>query len=160
MEEIRKLAADSAGQSRAIAAGAKAAIGSTRNMAQASATAGSAFDNVAPRINAIVALAEEISIAFHEQNAGSRQALDALRDIGNATAQIRDGSAEMDAGTEPILKEMARLSDSSRQAQDRSVSMARIAGAISCAVKEIVNASRANKEAAGALAGVTGKFRL
>ena len=159
-EEIRKLAEDSAEQSRAIASGLKVTIESIRNIAQATATADSAFDDVASRINVVVAIGQEVNTTLHEQNASSRQVLDALQDIEGITAQIRDGSVEMNAGTESILKEMARLADASRQVQDRSVSIARAADAISGAVREIVEASLANKEAIDVLVGVTGKFRL
>ena len=71
-EEIRKLAEDSASQSRAIAAGLKATIEQIRNIADATATAGGAFDTVATRIGSVAALSAEIDLAMHEQNEGGR----------------------------------------------------------------------------------------
>ena len=159
-EEIRKLAEDSASQSRAIAAGLKTTIESIRNIANATATADGAFDNVATKINSVAALAEEINLALSEQNEGSRQVLEALRNIDSVTVQIRNGSVEMNAGAETILKEITRLSSISQQVQDRTGSIAKSAGAISGAVSEIVEASSANKEAIDVLVGVTGKFKV
>ena len=159
-EEIRKLAEDSAEQSRTIAAGLKATIDSIKNIAQATVTADSAFDDVATKIASVVAFAQEINIAMSEQNEGSRQVLEALHDIENVTAQIRDGAVEMNTGTAVILKEMNRLSTISQQVQERSTSIAKAADAIAGAVAEIVDSTGANNEAIEVLVGITGKFVL
>ena len=159
-EEIRKLAEDSAEQSRTIAAGLKATIDSIKNIAQATVTADSAFDDVATKIASVVAFAQEINIAMSEQNEGSRQVLEALHDIESVTVQIRDGAVEMNTGTAVILKEMNRLSTISQQVQERSTSIAKAADAIAGAVAEIVDSTGANNEAIEVLVGITGKFVL
>ena len=158
--EIRKLAEDSARQSKAIAVGLKATIDSIKNIATATTTADGAFNAVVSKIDGIVTLAEEIDHAMIEQNEGGHQVLEALRDIDNVTVQIRDGAVEMNAGAEIILKEMSRLSSLSLQVQDRSASIARASEAIGSAVGEIVTNSETNKDAADVLVGITGKFVL
>ena len=157
-EEIRKLAEDSASQSRTIAAGLKATIESIRNIADATTTADGAFDTVATRISDVASLASEIDLAMHEQNEGGRQVLEALQDIEGVTVQVRNGAVEMNDGAEIILKEITRLSGVSHDVQERSASIAKAAEAINGVVSEIVENSDANKEAAGVLTGVTGKF--
>ena len=159
-EEIRKLAEDSASQSRAIASGLKATIDSIKNIAQATSTADGAFDSVATKIGALTALVSEINLAMSEQNEGSRQVLEALRDIENVTVQVRDGAIEMNTGTATILKEMSRLSNVSQQVQDRAGSIAKAVDAINSAVTDVVESSGANKEAVGVLADITSKFVL
>ncbi len=158
--EIRKLAEDSARQSRTIAAGLKSTIESIRNIANATSVADGAFDSVATKIDTVAALVTEFNLSMSEQSAGSRQVLEALQDIESGIAQIRDGSFEMTAGTEGILKEMTRLSGVSQQVQDRSASIAEAAEAISAAVAEIVRNTGSNKEAIDVLAAVTAKFKL
>ena len=85
--------------------------------------------------------------------------LEALKDIDGVTAQVRDGAGEMSEGAETILKEMTRLSGVAQDVRERSSSIANAAKTINGAVAEIVENSRANKEAVGVLADVTGKFR-
>ena len=159
-EEIRKLAEDSAGQSKTIAAGLKATIASIKDIAQATATVDVAFESVAAKIDGATALAENSSLAIEEQNAGGRQVLEALSDIESITAQIKNGAEEMNAGTDVILKEMERLSNVSQAVHDRAGSIAKSADAINGAVAEIVEASDENRRAIDVLVGVTGKFRL
>ena len=159
-EEIRELAENSSEQSRAIAAGLKATIESIRNIAAATKTADGAFDNVASKIVSASALVNEINLAMSEQKEGSRQVLEALRDIENVTLQIRDGAVEMNSGTATILKEVTRLSNIAQQVQDRSSSISKAVDAINKACSEVVESSNANKEAVGVLVDITGKFVL
>ena len=159
-EEIRKLSEDSAEQSRMIAAGLKATIASIKNIADATTTADTAFENVATRIEAAVDLAEDASIAITQQSNGGRQVLEALKDIEDVTAKIRDSSVKMNSGTETILNEIASLSNVSEQVRERSTSIAASAEAISGAVEKIVENSGENKNATNVLVGITGRFRL
>ena len=101
---------------------------------------------------------EEVSMAMGEQNAGSRQALEALQEIESVTANIRGGAVEMNAGTEAILKEAARLSGLSQSVRGRSQPIAKAAEGINGAVAEIAQNTGSNAEAIGALVGMTGKF--
>ena len=159
-EEIRKLAEDSSSQSRTIAAGLKATIDSIRNIAAATTTADGAFDAVATKIGSLTELVSAIDLAMQEQNAGSQQVLEALRDIENVTIQVRDGAVEMNAGTATILKEITRLSGVSQQVQDRAGSIAKAVDAINGSVAAVVESSGANKEAVDVLVDITSKFVL
>ncbi len=159
-DEIRKLAEDSASQSRAIAAGLKATIDSIKTIAMATAAADDAFDSVAAKIGAVTALVTEINLAMNEQNAGSRQVLEALQDIESGTAQIRDGAVEMNAGTEMILKEIVRLAGVSQSVQDRAGSIAKAAEAISGEAEKIVQNSGLNSDSINVLVNITSKFKL
>ena len=159
-EEIRKLAEDSASQSKTIATGLKETVSSIETIAHATSAADGAFDSVSEKINAVTSLVSEINLAMHEQASGSQEVLEALRDIENVTLQIKDGAVEMNAGTETILKEIMRLSDVSQSVQERSASIAKSADGISAAVEEIVRNTGSNKEAIDVLVGITSKFKL
>ncbi len=159
-EEIRKLAEDSASQSRTIAAGLKSTIDSIKTIASATAAADESFDSVVAKISSVTALVSEINLAMLEQSGGSRQVLEALQDIENITIQIRDGAVEMNTGTESILKETMRLSGLSQSVQDRSGSIAKAVDAINSAAAKIVQSSALNKDAIDVLVDITSKFKL
>ena len=95
-----------------------------------------------------------------EQSEGSRQVLEALQDIENATVNIRDGAVEMNSGTATILKEITRLSSVSQHVQDRSASIAKAADAINRVTAKIVKSSNSNSEAIDVIVDITGKFVL
>ncbi len=159
-EEIRKLAEDSAAQSKTIASGLKEAVASIRNIVDATVIADNSFDSVAAKIDAITGLVSEINLSMSEQNEGSKQVLEALEDIQNVTIQIRDGAVEMNTGTEVILKEMNRLSVVSQQVQERSGAIANATNAINDAVEKISQNVDINKESIDTLVEITGKFKL
>ena len=133
---------------------------SIKNIAAATLTADGAFDSVATRIGSLTSLVNEIDLAMQEQNEGSRQVLEALRDIENVTVQIRDGSVEMNAGTATILKEITRLSNVSQQVQDRAGSIAKAVEEINVSVSAIIESSSENTAAVSKLADITSKFVL
>ncbi len=159
-EEIRKLAEDSAAQSKTIANGLKEAVTSIKNIVEASMIADKSFDSVASKIDSITGLVSEINLSMSEQNEGSKQVLEALEDIQNVTVQIRDGAVEMNTGTEVILKEMNRLSAVSQQVQERSGAIANATEAINGAVEKISQNTVINKDAIDTLVEITGKFKL
>ena len=159
-EEIRKLAETSGKQSKAIARGLKDTIAAISNIAEATSTAAGAFDTVATKISDITGLVASIDFAMHEQNAGGRQVLSALRDIESVTMQIRDGAVEMSTGSGTILKKIIRLAGVSHSVMDRSQSIAKAAEEINGEVAEIVRNTVENKETVDLLVGITGKFRL
>ena len=159
-EEIRKLAEDSAEQSRAIAAGLKNVVSSIKTIASATADAEGSFDSVASKIDSVTRLVSEINLSMSEQNEGSRQVLEALRDIESGTMRIRDGSVEMNDGTATILKEMSHLSSISQDVQNHSVSIAKAAEDIHGAATKIEQSANVNNGAIDVLVDITSKFVL
>ena len=159
-EEIRKLSQNSASQSKTIAAGLKNTISLIKSIASATAIADGAFDSVSEQIGSLTQLVNAIDLAMSEQNEGSRQVLEALREIENVTMQIRDGAVEMNGGTATILKEITRLSEVSQAVATSSASIGKAAGEIHRAVLQIAENTGANKDAVSALTGITGKFVL
>ena len=159
-QEIRNLAESSSVQSQAIAAGLKSTIDSIKSIASATAIADDAFDSVSGQIASLTQLVDSIDLAMTEQNAGSRQVLEALRDIESITAQIRTGSVEMNAGTATILKDITRLTEVSQAVASSSASISKAADEIHKSTLQIADNSTTNKEAVDVLLGITGKFVL
>ena len=149
-ESLKELKGTAAGGRGSISAVQKLA---TKLTAQSDSLleANSAIDNIASQTNLL---------AMTEQNAGSRQALEALQEIESVAAHVRYGAVEMNAGTATILKEVARLSDVSQSVMDRSHSIAKSAEEISGTVAGIVRNTGENKEAVDTLVDMTGKFVL
>ena len=159
-DEIRKLAEDSASQSKAITAELNEAVSSIQDIVKATSEADKSFDEVVSQIDSITGLIKEITLSMTEQNEGSKQVLEALGNIQDVTVQIRDGSMEMNSGTKTILNEMERLANISRQVADKSSAIAVAANAIDSSVAEISKNSEINKNAIGTLQEITGRFTL
>ncbi len=117
-EEIRKLAEQSADQSKAIDENLRSlseAIGGIStdiNLVQ------NAFENIYDLSQKVREQETVIANAMEEQNSGNQQVLEAMRDISNSTSEVKNGSAEMLVGGEQILKEMKNLSDVTRVISD------------------------------------------
>ena len=159
-EEIRKLAEDSASQSKTIAAGLKATIELIKSIVSAATAADGAFDNVAANIASVTALVNDINDTMLQQNEGSRQIIDALQEIEETTMHIRDSSAEMNSGSQAIINEMGRLESVSLQLKDHTDSIADSGEEIASAIAAIAQNSASNKDAIDGLVSMTGKFKL
>ena len=159
-QEIRKLAEDSARQSRAIAAGLKSTIDLIKSIVNAATEADGAFDTVATNITSVAALVNDINGAMLEQNAGSQQIVEALREIESTTMHIRDGSAEMNSASQAIIAEMDRLESVAIQLKDHTDSIASSGEAIGTLLAKIAQNSIANKDSIDNLVSMTEKFKV
>jgi len=108
-DEIRKLAETSAGEGGTISkvlSGLKTQIN----------TAAISSNKTQERFERILALLSEvrnreviIKNAMDEQDVGSSQVLDAMREINGITTRVKDGSVQMLSGSDEVLREMKRL---------------------------------------------------
>ncbi|AEE17216.1 methyl-accepting chemotaxis protein [Treponema brennaborense] len=159
-DEIRKLAEETASQSKQIAGELQNIVSSIETVVAASAKAENVFDEIVSEVTVSNGLVNQISMALKEQSEGSRQVLTALKNIQDITVQVRDGSVEMNGGTTAILKEMQRLTDISRQVQDNALIIANAVETIGASVDSITSESNRNGECVEALNELTGKFKL
>jgi methyl-accepting chemotaxis protein len=159
-DEIRKLAENSAEQSKVIESDLKKVVETISTIVDASAKADDAFGAVTKQIKEANGLIQEIRMSMKEQNEGSRQVLEALDEIQNITFQIRDGSLEMNQGASMILKEMSRLEDISRKVQKSTQDIARASDTIGQTIEEVLELTGKNTEVVKALNDVTGRFKL
>ncbi len=159
-DEIRKLAEDSASQSKVIAEELKSIVDNISSIVSATAQAETAFDTIVTQIGASSDLVEQISLAMKEQNEGSKQVLEALENIQSITVQIRDGSVEMNEGTTVILREMSRLTQISQQVQENAQLIAQAVDEISGSIENISRDSEQNNHSVTELTVLTDKFKL
>lgn len=159
-DEIRKLAEDSASQSKVIAEELQSIVSNIESIVGATTQAETAFDTIVSQIAASSDLIEQISFAMKEQNEGSKQVLEALENIRDITVEIRDGSVEMNEGTSVILREMTRLTDLSQQVQENAHHIAQAIEEISGSIEEIGHDSEQNNGSVTELTKLTNKFKL
>ncbi|HIW35801.1 MAG TPA: HAMP domain-containing protein [Candidatus Treponema faecavium] len=159
-DEIRKLAEDSASQSKVIAEELQSIVSNIESIVGATTQAETAFDTIVSQIAASSDLIEQISFAMKEQNEGSKQVLEALENIRDITVEIRDGSVEMNEGTSVILREMTRLTDLSQQVQENAHHIAQAIEEISGSIEEIGHDSEQNNGSVTELTKLTSKFKL
>ena len=159
-EEIRKLAEDSASQSKLIADELKEIVTSISAIVTATAKADSIFDSVANQITVANNLVRQVSLAMSEQNAGSRQVLDALENMQEITHNIHNSSLEMNTGTGVILKEMTHLTDIAHQVQDNSSKISQSATTIDSSLSTISTDAIQNDESVRILQRFTQKYKV
>ena len=158
--EIRKLAEDSASQSKIIANELKGIVASIDSIVIATAKADSLFDSVANKIDVANNLVQQVSLAMNEQNAGSRQVLIALENMQQITHNIHNSSQEMNTGTDVILNEMKHLNKLTQEVQGNSSKISQAAGTINESIGIISNNTVQNDEAVHVLHGLTKKYKL
>ena len=158
--EIRKLAEDSASQSKIIANELKGIVASIDSIVTATAKADSIFDSVANKIDVANNLVQQVSLAMNEQNAGSRQVLIALENMQQITHNIHNSSQEMNTGTDVILNEMKHLNKLTQEVQGNSSKISQAAGTINESIGIISNNTIQNDEAVHVLHGLTKKYKL
>jgi methyl-accepting chemotaxis protein len=159
-DEIRKLAENAAEQSRTIGGELKLvgdAMGQVVESARASETA---FDAVAGRVAETDALVKEVRHAMVEQQEGSKQILDALRQMNEITSEVRQGSKEMSAGNKTILDEMERLRDSSAAIKTRMDEMSASAQGIEHNARVGADLTAATRATIGRLEEAIGRFKV
>lgn len=159
-EEIRKLAEDSASQSKLIAEELKEIVTSISAIVKATAKADSIFDSVANQIDVSNNLVKQVSLAMSEQNAGSRQILEALENMQEITHTIHNGSLEMNSGTAVILKEITRLTDIAHEVQDNSSRISMAAKTIDSSIDTISKNAVQNDESVQVMQRLTEKYKL
>ncbi len=122
-DEIRKLAEKSAGQSREIRVNIKGMREQIKEGASSTAAAEEAMAAIVGRTALISGQAGEIQQAMDEQNAGSRQILEATAEINTITQQVRASSAEMVGGSTAIDSEMRKLLEASGQVRNEMAAL-------------------------------------
>jgi methyl-accepting chemotaxis protein len=119
-DEIRKLAENSAGQSKTIRTEINRVQQTIAEVVTTSKTSEKAFERVSERIGETESLVREVRSAMNEQKDGSAQILQTLHVVNDITLSVHSGSQEMTTGNVIILAEIKALRDSAADIQ-RSV---------------------------------------
>ena len=158
-DEIRKLAEESSVQGKTITATLKTLGSEIDTLSSSSKTAEDKF-------NAIFALAEQVRTmsnrlteAMREQEKGSREVLQAIKNISMITVEVQSGSEEMLKGGEGVAAEMRKLDDLTRIITESMNEMASGAVQINNAVQDVNALTQKNKQSIENLAEEVSKFK-
>ena len=108
-DEIRRLAENSAGQSKVINKELTEMQNAIQEVASASHKSEEALNLMTKRISTNDNFAIEIKQTLREQSEGSSQILIALKDMNEITEQVRNGADEMQKGNHEVLSAMIGL---------------------------------------------------
>ena len=159
-DEIRKLAENSASQSKDIATELNTIVKTIGSIVSATSDAESSFETVTERISMVTDLVSEITTAMQEQSEGSRQVLEALQNIQETTSQIQTGSQEMNRDTSSILNQINRLESVAQRVQQGSQKMARAVEAINESISAMQEGVEQNEQTVHVLNKLTDQFTI
>ncbi len=105
-DEIRKLAEESSVQGKNITTTLKLLGAEITTLSDSAKTAEEKFNAIFGLSEQVRQMSRRLMEAMKEQESGSKEVLDAIKDINEVTAQVNDGSAEMLKGSEGVAKEI------------------------------------------------------
>jgi methyl-accepting chemotaxis protein len=158
-DEIRKLAENSARQSKAIAADVREISTAITGVVSSSGEASSSFTEVVDQIRRLHDLEEEIKLAMTEQSAGSAQVLDSLNLINEVTAEVRRSADEMVEGADAVQGEMERLLNASVEIERSMTEIASGASEVSSASTAAADLAVKNKDGIAAVTDRMARFK-
>ena len=159
-DEIRKLAEESNMQGKQIGGVINESLQVIRNITEAGTGAEQTFIHVYELISELLTQEEKILSAMQEQEHGSKEVLQAIKEINMVTTQVRDGSAEMLIGGENVASEMRRLDELTRVITDSMNEMSVGAVQIDNTVQEVNGIVAKNKQNIEDLAAEMRKFKI
>ena len=111
-DEIRKLAETSAEQSNKIGEELTNIQQGIQRVVVASSDSEQSFQAVSSRINLTAELVAQIKSAMEEQQSGSQQILEALKEMNNSTTDVRGAGEQMSKGGEEIGNDVSNIQES------------------------------------------------
>jgi methyl-accepting chemotaxis protein len=159
-DEIRRLAETSSDQSKTIGAALKDVMEQIESMAASSKEAVTAFDTVAERIESTEGLLSELKLAMDEESTGSRQILEALREMNDITSKVTVSSAEMATGNATILAEIERLKRSALAINTSLDSMNAESEELSAGVTSASKAAAMTRDTIKKVEAAVGRFTI
>jgi methyl-accepting chemotaxis protein len=159
-DEIRKLAENSAAESRKINIELKQISATIDRIVKDASVSESAFTEVSRRINETEKLVFEVNNAIHEQKTGAGQVMEALRIMHDVTAQVNDGSHEISHNNEAMIREIDALKNS---AGDVLANMEEMSGGIKnikTGAKEVSTLAAATHSSIEKISGIANGFEV
>ena len=114
-DEIRKLAENSAAESKKIGAELKLIVQAINSIVHDADASASAFAEVSNRINDTEKLVSDVNNAVREQKIGTGQVLDSLRLMNEIATEVSNGSRDMSQSSDTMLTEVKSLEGSAQE---------------------------------------------
>jgi methyl-accepting chemotaxis protein len=159
-DEIRRLSETASEQSKTIGQELGLIIEAIGDIVNLSKESEDAFTLVAGRISATDSIVKEVNQAMAEQGEGSRQVLEALREMNNISSQVKTGSSEMSAGNKALLEEMSRLRDAAFDVKERVDAMSASIGDIGLNIDTVAEMAKVTRETIDLMEASIGRFKV
>lgn len=159
-DEIRKLAETSGIQGKSITEVLSSLKVSIDRVIISTNSAQTQFVNVNNLTQVVKEQELIIKNAMEEQNEGGIQVLNAVKEISDITADVKDGSSQMLSGSRKSLKEMNVLSGVTQEISNSMTEMSAGTQQINVAINEVNDISRKNMESINNLKTEVSLFKI
>jgi methyl-accepting chemotaxis protein len=159
-DEIRKLAENSSEQSKTTAAVLATIKDSIDKIIKSTDYVLEKFEAIDDGVRTVSGQEENIRNAMEEQGTGSKQILDAIGQLNEATQMVKDGSHEMLEGSHKVIKESKNMETATQEITSGMNEMAVGAGQINDLVNHVNLISGKNKETIDVLVREVSKFTV
>jgi methyl-accepting chemotaxis protein len=159
-DEIRKLAENSGEQSKTISTVLKKIKDSIDKITKSTDSVLSKFEAIDNGVKTVAEQEENIRNAMEEQSVGSKQILEAIGQLNDATQLVKDSSVEMLEGSKQVIQESKNLELSTEEISNGMNEMATGADQINVAVTRVNGISGQNKENIDVLVREVSKFKI
>jgi methyl-accepting chemotaxis protein len=159
-DEIRKLAENSGEQSKTISTVLKKIKDSIDTITKSTDSVLNKFEAIDNGVRTVSDQEENIRNAMEEQGTGSKQILDAIGQLHEATQLVKSSSAEMLEGSRQVIQESRNLELVTQEITNGMNEMATGADQINVAVNQVNTISGENKENIDVLVREVSKFKV
>jgi methyl-accepting chemotaxis protein len=159
-DEIRKLAESSGEQSKTISTVLKKIKDSIDKITKSTGSVLNKFEAIDGGVKTVSDQEENIRNAMEEQDAGSKQILEAIGSLTEATQMVKGGSEEMLEGSKQVIQESRNLELATQEITNGMNEMATGADQINVAVNRVNTISGENKENIDVLVREVSKFKV
>jgi methyl-accepting chemotaxis protein len=159
-DEIRKLAENSREQSKTISTVLKKIKDSIDKITKSTGSVLNKFEAIDGGVKTVSDQEENIRNAMEEQSAGSKQILEAIGQLNEATQMVKGGSEEMLEGSKQVIQESKNLELVTQEITNGMNEMATGAEQINVAVTRVSTISGANKDNIDVLVKEVSKFKV
>ena len=159
-DEIRKLAEDSAAQGKTITATLKTLTVEIEGLSTSSKVAGEKFATIFTLSDQVKNMSTRLTESMREQEDGSREVLEAIKNISEVTVEVEAGSGDMLKGGEGVAHEMKKLDGLTNTIAASMKEMAAAAVQINNAIQGVKEITNKNKRSIENLAQEVSKFKI
>jgi methyl-accepting chemotaxis protein len=159
-DEIRKLAESSGEQSKTISTVLKKIKDSIDKITKSTDSVLKKFEAIDSRVKTVSDQEENIRNAMEEQGTGSKQILEAIGQLNEATQMVKGGSQEMLEGSRQVIEESKNLELVTQEISNGMNEMASGADQINVAVTRVNTISGTNKENIDVLVREVSRFKV
>ncbi len=159
-DEIRKLAEESNEQSKLISTRLQDLGTSISTVASNTEEVQAQFELIFNMTNNVKNQEKQIMTAMQEQDTGSAQVLEAMKEISEITYSVKRNSEEILTGSKEVNIEIGKLADGTKNITESMNDMTQKTGAIISNIENIKQAATLNMEATTNLQTEAAKFKI